>query len=351
MRFTIEAVKSDVGDALQKKIDQKTKPLGALGELEAIALKIGLIQQRTDPVLQMPSLLVFAGDHGITKEGVSAYPQSVTHQMVLNFLNKGAAINVFSNQHGLHLRIVDAGVDHDFDAHPDLVQAKIGRGTDSFLHGPAMHVENCVKAMEKGASIIDELHKEGCTILGFGEMGIGNTSSASMLMSLFCGLPLVDCVGKGTGLDDDALKHKVTILEKALSFHSDRLDSDDPYAVLSTFGGYEMAMMCGAMLQAASLRMVVLVDGFIATATFLAAFNIAPEIKDYALFCHVSDEQGHQKMLDHIHAKPILNLGMRLGEGTGCALAYPIIQSAVTFLNEMASFDSAGVSERGTTIN
>lgn len=339
----------DLQDIIRHKIDNKTKPAGALGLLESIAMQICLIQQTDTPRLTNPNLVVFAGDHGIATSGVSAYPQEVTAQMVHNFLQGGAAINVFCRQHDIKLTIVDAGVNADLPEHPDLVNQKIGRGTSSFLTGKAMSREQCQQAMKAGEEIVTGISESGTDIIGFGEMGIGNTSSASIITSILCQLPLAPCVGKGTGLDSDQYKKKLDILQQAVDFHH-LSTSADVLDVLQTFGGFEIAMMTGAMLKAAELGMVVLVDGFIATAGFLAAHALQPAIRDYSLFCHVSEEPGHKKALDFLQAKPILQLDMRLGEGTGAAVAYPVICSAVAFLNEMASFDEAGVSEKEAKI-
>lgn len=331
-------------EQIQNKINNKTKPLGALGKLEEVALQIALIQETLTPVLEKPHIVVFAASHGIAGEGVSAYPSEVTFQMVLNFLNGGAAINVFTRQNGIELALVDAGVDHDFEPNEKLIDAKISHGTKSFLHQPAMTVEECHAAIEKGKQIVREIRNTGSNIIGFGEMGIGNTSSAAVIMSKLLQIPLADCVGKGTGVNPDQYQKKIDILHQAIANHS--AVNTDPLQVLQTFGGFEIAMMCGAFLAAAEEKMVLMVDGFIASAAFLCAFRINPSIKNFAVFCHKSEEKGHALLLEHLQAKALLNLDMRLGEGTGCAVAYPLLQSAVAFLNEMASFESAGVSDK-----
>lgn len=342
--FNISPVVQKLQTVIQHKIDQKTKPLGALGQLEKIALQIALIQGNTSPQLIKPHLLVFAGDHGIANEGVSAYPQEVTFQMVMNFLNGGAAINVFCRQHHFSIKIVDAGVNYEFPKYAaNLINFKIGKGTKNFLHEPAMSIQEAGECIQKGASLVQDVFKTGCNVIGFGEMGIGNTTSASILMSLICKLPVEECVGKGTGLTDEQLKNKISIIQRAIAHHG-KLNS--PLELLATFGGFEIAQLCGAMLQAAELQMLILVDGFISSSAFLVASAMHPEIKEYAIFCHQSDEAGHKKMLNYLQTQALLNLNMRLGEGTGVAVAYPIIQSAVFFLNEMASFESAGVSNK-----
>ena len=328
---------------LQQKIDLKTKPLGSLGMLEKLAYQIGMIQNSLSPSLNQPTLIVFAGDHGIAKNQVSAYPQEVTYQMVLNFLNEGSAINIFSKQHLFDLKIVDAGVNFDFGSNDKLINSKVSYGTKSFLTDKAMSTEQFQECIGKGKSIVKEVASQKSNVIGFGEMGIGNTSSSTMLMSYFCGLPIKDCVGKGTGLDDSQLEQKIKTLEQAKAFHGDLEGAEE---IFRTFGGFEMAQMCGAMLEAYEKNMIILVDGFIATTVFYAANKMNPSIINNAIFCHQSEEKGHAKLLALLNAEPILKLNLRLGEGTGCALAYPLIESAIKFLNEMASFDSAGVSNK-----
>lgn len=338
--FVIPPLSSELVSALQAKIDQKTKPLGALGQLETLALQIGLIQNTLTPRLDAPCIIVFAGDHGIVEAGVSAYPQAVTGQMVANFLNGGAAINVFAKQHGIKLLIVDAGIKADPIDHPALINAKIGKGTENFLTRPAMTAAQCLAALQAGADLVLRQHAQGCNCIGFGEMGIGNTSSAALLMHCLTGLGLDCCVGRGAGLDDEQLRHKTAILRQALNRHG---DLDEPLDVLATFGGFEIAMMTGAYLKAAELRMVIPVDGFIACAALLTASKLHPRVLDYCVFSHVSHEQGHHALLQQLKARPLLNLDLRLGEGSAIALAYPLLQSAVSFLNDMATFAEAGV--------
>jgi len=342
--YKISPLDKALQPALAHKINHKTKPLGALGDLEKIAQQIGLIQQTLSPQLTKPTMLVFASDHGIANSGVSPYPQAVTAQMVLNFLSGGAAINVFTKQNGFALRVIDAGVNHVFKPDSNLIDAKIGMGTANFLQQAAMTQAQCEQALTRGVDLANVEVATGCNVIGFGEMGIGNTSSASCLMSVLCGLPIEDCVGRGTGLDDAGLANKTNILKQALQYHA--LNGQDAMQVLATFGGFEIAMMVGAMLGAAEQKMVLLIDGFIASAALLVAVKLQPNILDYCIFSHCSDEQAHRKMLDYLGARPLLDLGMRLGEGTGAVLAYPLVLAAVNFLNEMASFESAGVSDK-----
>ena len=346
MLFAISSPGNSLDAALLDKINNKTKPLGALGQLEQLALQIGRIQKTLTPVLSNPQILVFAGDHGAAKAGVSAYPQDVTWQMVENFLAGGAAINVFAKHNGLGLRVIDAGVAHDFGARDGLVDAKIGPGTRNYIEEPAMSAHECAAALVKGAEIARKLADEGCNVLGFGEMGIGNTASASLITHVLTGASLDDCVGRGTGLDDAGLARKRDLLAQAVARAALPADAD-PMNVLAEFGGFEIVMMAGAMLGAAERGMTLLIDGFIVTSALLAASRIAPAIREYCIFCHRSAEPGHLAQLAELQADPLIDLGLRLGEGTGAALAWPLVSASVAFLNEMASFASAGVSEKG----
>jgi len=328
---------------LQEKIDLKTKPLGSLGYLEKLALQIGTIQNTLTPNLQKPTIVVFAADHGIAKEGVSAYPSEVTYQMVKNILNRGAAINVFCQQNNIDIQLVDAGVNFDFCDYNSLINAKIAKGTNNFLYQKAMTEQQLEQCFHYGEKIIDQLFTSNCNVVGFGELGIGNTSSAAMLMSCLCGLPLEDCVGKGTGHTDQHIQKKLAILEQAKRFHGEITDIKE---VVMTFAGFEIAQISAAIIQAHKRNMLILIDGFTITTAFLIAYKINPNVIKNAIFCHVSREKGHRKLLDYLKVEALLNLGLRVGEGTGCAVAYPIIVSAVEFLNNMASFESANVSNR-----
>jgi len=345
MHFSIPSLDSAIVAALQAKIDNKTKPRGALGQLEALALQIGRVQQSLKPSLKAPHLLVFAGDHGAAKAGVSAYPQDVTWQMVENFLAGGAAINVFARHNGLQLQVIDAGVAHDFGMRDGLIDAKIAPGTRNYLVEPAMSAQQRDAALARGAELARDLAGQGCQVLGFGEMGIGNTASASLITHCLTTTPLAECIGRGTGLDDAGLARKHKLLAQAITRAALPVDVD-ALTVLAEFGGFEVAMMAGAMLGAAERGVLLLIDGFIVGAALLVAARIAPEILGYAIFCHRSSEPGHQAQLHALGAEPLLDLGLRLGEGTGAALAWPLVRAAVAFLNEMASFDSAGVSEK-----
>lgn len=329
-----------LSDALDAAINNKTKPLGSLGMLETIARQIGLIQQTTQPQLTGPAILVFAGDHGIVAENVSAYPQSVTWQMVENFLARGAAINVFARQNDCALQVVDAGVNHDFGRRDGLIDRKVAYGTRNFAHEPAMTAEQCAAAMRHGMALAAALDGN---VVGFGEMGIGNTTAAAAIMHKMTGLPVADCVGAGTGLAADGIRHKQNVVTQAVATH---VSAHAPLDVLATFGGFEIAMIAGAMLAAAQKRKVLLIDGYIVTGALLIAARLQPAILDYCVFAHCSDEQGHRQMLDHLGARPLLRMGLRLGEGTGSALALPLLHAAVNFLREMATFESAQVSAK-----
>ncbi|KAF3996752.1 nicotinate-nucleotide--dimethylbenzimidazole phosphoribosyltransferase [Glaciimonas immobilis] len=328
---------SALNTALTAVINNKTKPLGSLGSLEVIALQIGLIQQTTRPALMQPAIVIFAADHGVVAEGISAYPQSVTWQMVENFLSEGAAINVFARQSQCSLHIVDAGVNHDFGTRPKLIAKKVGFGTKNFIHEAAMTTEQCATALTHGIALIGGLPGN---IIGFGEMGIGNTTAAAAIMQKITGLPLVECVGAGTAFDATRILLKQSVIQRAINHH-DRVAT--PLEILATFGGFEIAMMVGAMLAAAERRMVLLIDGFIVTSALLIAARLRPEILDYCVFAHCSDEHGHRQMLTYLKAQPLLQIGLRLGEGTGAALALPLVQAAVAFMAEMATFESASV--------
>ncbi|MCU6433014.1 nicotinate-nucleotide--dimethylbenzimidazole phosphoribosyltransferase [Undibacterium sp. Jales W-56] len=326
--------------ALTARINNKTKPLGSLGWLEQLARQIGLIQQTTQPALHQPAIMVFAGDHGVVAEGISAYPQDVTWQMVENFLAEGAAINVFARQNGLALHIVDAGVNHDFGVRDGLLDRKIAGSTRNFAQEAGMSAEQCQAALQNGKDLVAALPGN---VLGFGEMGIGNTTAAAALMHKLTGIAVAECVGAGTGLDAAGVKRKQKVIEDAVKLHA---TVSDPLAILACFGGFEIATMVGAMLAAAERRMVLLIDGFIVTSALLVAAKLQPAILDYCIFAHRSDESGHARMLAALDARPVLQLDLRLGEGTGAALVYPLLQAAVNFMNQMATFESAQVSEK-----
>jgi len=329
-----------LADQLDNAINNKTKPLGSLGVLEALAKQIGMIQGTCAVSLHAPAILVFAADHGVVAEGISAYPQDVTWQMVENFLAGGAAINVFARQNDCALQVIDAGVNHAFGPRDGLLDRKLANGTHNFAQEPAMSRATCHAALAAGMEIVAAL--EG-NVVGFGEMGIGNTTAAAALMHKLTGIPVAQCAGAGTGLSVDGVLRKQRVIEAAVAKHG---SITEPLDVLATFGGLEIAMIAGAMLKAAELRKVLLIDGFIVTSALLVAARLQPAILDYCVFAHCSNEQGHQQMLAALQAKPLLSLGLRLGEGTGCALALPLLHAAANFLNRMATFESAQVSDK-----
>ena len=327
-------------DTLQTTLDRKTKPVGSLGRLEGIALRIGLILRTAAPVLESPQMLVCAGDHGLVKRGVSAYPQDVTWQMVENYLAGGAAVSVIARQNGIALSVADCGVAHDFAPRDQLLVRKVGYGTADCTQGPAMTDDQCALAIRNGQTLVQALAGNA---LMLGEMGIGNTSAASLILARLCQIDIAACTGAGTGLNNAGVLRKTNILRQALAAHP---EATAPLDVLAAFGGFEMATMVGAMLQAAAENRVILVDGFIVTAALMVAARVEPRVLQRCIFAHRSGEPGHQFMLDALGAKPLLDWGMRLGEGSGAAVAWPLLQSACTVLRDMASFDSAGVSDK-----
>jgi nicotinate-nucleotide--dimethylbenzimidazole phosphoribosyltransferase len=326
---------------VQHRLDNKTKPTGSLGRIEHLALQLALALDTPAPKLDSPQMVVFAADHGIAAQGVSAYPSDVTWQMVENFLAGGAAVAVLARQHGLALTVVDCGVRHDFAPRPGLVVAKVAAGSADSLQGPAMTTAQCAEAMANGARFAASL--PGNAIL-LGEMGIGNTSAAALLMARLTGLAIEECAGRGTGLDDAAFARKLGVLRSALQRAP---DAASPLAALADVGGLEIATMVGSILEATRLRRVIVVDGFICTAAVAVAIAIEPSVFAQCVFAHCSAESGHARWLERLGASALLNLDLRLGEGSGGALAWPLLESACRILAEMASFESAGVSNRG----
>lgn len=331
---------------LQHKLDRKTKPVGSLGRLEALALQVGLVLGSETPRLREPQVLVCAGDHGLAARGVSAYPSDVTWQMVENFLAGGAAVSVLARQHGLALTVVDCGVRHDFAPRPGLLVRKVAPGTADSSQGPAMSEAQCEQAIANGREIVRGL--PGNVVL-LGEMGIGNTSAASLLLARLGRHELRDCVGAGTGMDPAGMERKRAVLARVLQLHA---AATAPLQALAAFGGFEIATLVGAVLQGARERRVIVVDGFISSAAVLVAKALEPHVTQRCVFSHRSDESGHAVMLRHLGpdaatpAHALLDLGLRLGEGSGAVLAWPLLQSACAILAEMASFESAGVSDK-----
>lgn len=377
-KFKINRPDEGIREALQQKIDNLTKPKGSLGMLEDLALQVGMIQQSLNPGLRNPQHILFGADHGILQEGVSCTPKEVTWQQMGHFLQGGAGISFLCAQHGFGLNVVDSGVDFDFPAGCGIVDAKIRKGTRNFLYEPAMTMQELELAIERGAEQVDKVYSQGCNIVCFGEMGAGNTSPSSMWMSYLGGIPLRECIGAGSGVVGNALQHKVEVLEAAARNYeaaqgtefrrggicgageaareagagagktagAGYLSGGNREYVLEImrwFGGYEMVMAVGGMLRAAELKMTILVDGFIMTNCILAARELEPAVTDYAVYGHCGDETGHRRVLDVLGAKPLLSLGLRLGEGSGAICAYPIVVSAVNMINRMDSFAAAAV--------
>lgn len=341
--FNIQSPCLDIKQAIQDKIDNLNKPKGSLGTLEDLGMQICLIQQTLSPELSHPCHILFGGDHGIEKDGVSVSPRSVTWQQMINFTKGGGGVNMFCNQHGFELKIVDIGVDYNLSDSPKIINRKIANGTKNFLYEAAMTEEQFWNAIDIGAEMTDQCISEGCNIISIGEMGIANTSPSSIWMSIFGDIPLIECIGAGAGLSDEGIKHKYNILKTSIEkFDSNNHDIID---TIRYFGGFEMVGAIGSMLRAAEKHMIILVDGFIMSACMLAASKLYPAILKYAIFGHCGDELGHRKMLNMLNAKPLLSLGLRLGEGTGALCAYPIIQSSVNMINEMNNFNNAHITK------
>lgn len=343
MTFSIPPVDTAIEASVIDKIDNLTKPKGSLGRLEELAARICMIQQTLTPELRQPHNVLFAADHGVIAEGVSVSPKEVTWQQLGHFSKGGAGINFLCDQHGFRLVLVDAGVDYDIPAGHGIIDKKVRKSTRNFRHEAAMTADEFELCLKRGAEVIDEIHATtDCNIVSFGEMGSGNTSSSSMWMHLFTGIPLEQCIGAGAGLDSSGIHHKYEVLSESLA----RYDGDGSVeSRMAWFGGYEMVMAVGAMLRAAELGMVIIVDGFIMTSCILAASRLCPTVLDYAVFGHQGDESGHKLMLEHLGVRALLHLDLRLGEGSGAVCAYPIIESAVRMINHMDSFKDVNVTK------
>lgn len=342
IQFNIERPNDGVRQYLQEKIDNLTKPKGSLGALEDLAMQIGWIQQTLNPKLTNPCHIVFAGDHGIAAEGVSLSPQEVTYQMIANFWNGGAGINFLARQHHFDLKVVDSGVNFDFNPEDPIIHMKISKSTRNYLHEAAMTLEEAELAIERGAECVQRCYDEGCNVISFGEMGITNTSSSSLWMTYLTDIPLDKCIGAGCDHTGNIINHKYNVLKACMENYKGDSSVVD---IMRYFGGYEMIMAVGGMLKAAELKMIILVDGFIMTNCMLVASKINKEVLNYAIFGHQGDEAGHKLLLDYLNARPILNLGLRLGEGTGALCAYPIIESAIHMINEMNTFKEIEVTK------
>ena len=343
--FNIQPVNREMQAAIQQKIDNLNKPKGSLGRLEELAMQVCLIQQTLEPSTAHPCHLLLGGDHGIEREGVSVSPREVTWQQMINFTRGGGGVNMFCRQHDFKLRIVDVGVDYDLSDVSGIINRKIARGTKNFLYEPAMSEEEFDRAIAVGVDLADACIAEGCRVLSIGEMGIANTSPSSIWMHLFGNIPLEECIGAGAGLDTPGIRHKYEVLSQAVENYHHWSENQSQVAPLRYFGGFEMVAAIGAMLRAAEQHLIILVDGFIMTACAIAAVQLYPAAQDYMIFTHCGDESGHKRMLDIVDAKPLLHLGLRLGEGTGALCAFPIIDSAVRMMNEMNNFDNAKITK------
>lgn len=330
-------------EALQRRLDSRTKPQGSLGQLESLAIRIGLALDTDRPRFVQPTLMIFAADHGIASDAVSAYPSAVTGQMLGNYLSGGAAINVLARQHGLALKVIDAGVASDVPSHPGLTRRSVARGTRNFRVESAMSVEQCNAAIAAGRELAATTLLAGSNALLLGEMGIGNTACAALLLHRRTGWPLADCVGRGTGLDDAALLRKTSLLAQAASRVPDRLS---PLHTLAEFGGFEIAMLTGVLLEAAQHRCVIVIDGFAVSVAAMLAIEMDARVARLCVFSHCSAEKAHRALLAHLGVRALLDLDLRLGEGSGAALAWPLIDAAARLISEMASFESAGVTDR-----
>ncbi len=340
---TVSAVDTIWLERAAKHLDRLTKPPGSLGRLEEIAARLVAIRESEHPVCSKKAIFTLAADHGVVAEGVSAYPKVVTQQMVLNFLSGGAAISILARHYGIEVIIVDIGVDGEFGDLTGLVKRKIARGTKNMAREAAMTETEVTQAMRVGLDLAKDAQEQGVTLIGTGEMGIGNTTAASAITAVLTGRPAGDVTGRGTGVDDAGFRNKVRAIEQALSVNSP--DPHEPMEVLRKVGGLEIAGLTGLILGAASRRIPVVIDGFISAAAAAVAFAMEPNVRDFMFAGHLSTEPGHSALLDFIGLNALLNLGMRLGEGTGAAVAMSIIEASAKVLNEMATFESAGVSE------
>ncbi len=340
----IDGLNDEVMCAAQKRLDNLTKPRGSLGRLEDLAKQVCGITGNLRPALSKKTIFTIAADHGIVKEGVSAYPQEVTPQMVYNFLNGGAGINVLARHVGAKVVVVDAGVACDLKPNPGLIVKKVGYGTKNMAHGPAMTMEEAIRSVEVGIEVVEEDYKKGLAIAGTGDMGIGNTTPSSAITAVITGRPVEDVTGRGTGISDTLYVQKIAAIKKAIAVN--KPDPKDGLDVLSKVGGFEIGALAGVMLACASRKVPVVVDGFISGAAALIAYRIEPKVKEYMIAAHCSVEQGHRHILEFLGLEPVLDLNLRLGEGTGAALAMDIVDAGVKILTEMATFESAGVSEK-----
>ncbi len=340
----ITALDNKLMEETQARLDNLTKPQGSLGRLEELAKLVVGITGKKDPFLKNKIIFTLAADHGVTEEGVSAYPKEVTAQMVYNFLNEGAGINVLARHVGAKVIVVDMGVACDLEKRLGLIIKKVNYGTKNMTRGPAMSREEAFKSIENGIEIFEELFKNGMDMVGTGDMGIGNTTPSSAITSVITGEPVENVTGRGAGIDDETLVNKIKVIKKAISVN--KPDPKDALDVLSKVGGFEIGGLAGVILAAASKRVPVVIDGFISGAAALIAYQLKPEVKDYMIAAHCSVEKGHKAILDYLGLRPLLDLNLRLGEGTGSALGMNIVEASIKILTKMATFQSAAVSER-----
>ncbi len=339
--YHIEALDEFFRKTAQDRIDSLAKPVGSLGKLEGVARKVANIQNTLNPELKNPHHILFVADHGITEEGVSPSPKEITWQQALNITQNGAGINIFTEQHQFNLLIVDSGTDYDFPEDINIIDRKVRKGTQNFLHEAALTPDEVNLALTYGEEIVDLVANNDCNILSIGELGIGNTSVASIWMSLLTSIPLQQCVGTGSGLSEEFTLRKYDILQQAIDRYTGSLT---PMTIMSEFGGLEMIMAVGAMLRAAELKMIILIDGFLMSNSLLMASKINPEVEQYAIFSHKSEERGHTLLLEYLGVEPLLHLNFCLGEGTGAVCAYPLIESSVRMMNQMKSFEESRIS-------
>lgn len=339
----IEPLDESLGHVAQRRLDSLTKPQGSLGRIEEFARGLVQITENTMPSIEKKAIFTFAGDHGVADEGVSAFPREVTRQMVMNFVSGGAGINVLARHAGAEVAVIDIGVDFDFGGIGGLLAKKVVSGTKNMLKGPAMTREEALKCIEVGIELANEFHKKGHALFGTGEMGIANTTPSSAIAAVITGRPVSEVTGRGTGITDDSLRAKTNVIERAIAVNNP--DPGDPIDVLSKVGGAEIGGIAGVCIGGAANRVPVVVDGFISTAGALIACELEPGVKDYLFAAHRSAEQGHRVMLEKLGLRPILDLDMRLGEGTGAALAMLVIEAGLKIYKEMATFQDAGVSE------
>jgi nicotinate-nucleotide--dimethylbenzimidazole phosphoribosyltransferase len=341
---TIPAFDEKAAESAAQRQNQLTKPTGSLGQIEDLSIQLAGITGQSRPTFSRKAVIVMAADHGVTQEGVSAYPADVTPQMVFNFLQGGAAINVLARLAGARVTIVDIGVNYDFETLPGLIQRKIARGTQNFTRGPAMTRAQAEDALQVGLDIVKAEIAQGLDLVATGDMGIGNTTASSAMVAVFCGLPVKQVTGRGTGVDDAGLVRKIAMIEKAIQVNQP--DRGDPLDVLAKLGGFEIAGLAGVVIGAAAQRIPIVVDGFISGAAALLAAELVPAVRPFLIASHQSVEIGHRAIWERLGLKPLLNLGMRLGEGTGAVLAFHLVEASARILNEMATFSEASVSDK-----